>query len=134
MPRLIQVLKAEHVAIVNSLNQVVLCGANTDEGRAKLLSAKENLITHLQREDMELYPVLEKAAQRDPKLKDAIDSFIDDIVLVSDKALAFFDQYEGDYENPRFERDFAKLLSMLSHRIEREEETLYPFYDELVTD
>ncbi|WP_135079331.1 hemerythrin domain-containing protein [Terasakiella sp. SH-1] len=132
MSNLIRILKAEHLNIAQILSEVMLYGAHTPDGRERLIAAKESFLTHLKREDEELYPVLQEAAQNDEKLAETVDLFMKDIQAVSEKALAFFDKYENAAQSHQFEADFTEFLSLLTQRIRNEEQVIYEHYDQLI--
>jgi hypothetical protein len=67
MSVLTEELKREHSEIVAILNEVEGLDILSIEGQAKLLSAKERFLTHLKKEDEQLYQVLKKEA-KDNKL------------------------------------------------------------------
>ena len=130
MSRLIEQLISEHVAIVGVLGQVKELGIGSAEGRAKLLAAKASFMAHLRREDTELYPVLRKAAESNPRLKQTLDTFASDMDKISKETLQFFEKYAGG-AGPDFAKDFGMLFATLGARTRREENILYQEYDKL---
>ncbi|MFQ5962816.1 MAG: hemerythrin domain-containing protein [Candidatus Scalinduaceae bacterium] len=69
MTVLIEELKKEHSEIVAALNEVKELGILSKEGQVKLMSAKAHLLTHLKKEDEQLYPALRKEAEHNESLK-----------------------------------------------------------------
>ncbi len=128
---LIEDLKAEHVRIAKTLNEVVLLGISSQEGQEKLMNAKNMLLQHLNKEDTFLYPKLEQAAKEDSNIRRTLDSFAKDMEGISKAALDFFSKYEGGGKGLEFVKDFGHLFSVLSMRIRREETHLYKVYEQL---
>ena len=63
MSELIEEFKVEHSKILALLNEVKKLGIHSEEGRSRLLSAKESLMEHLNKENEQLYPILRKEAE-----------------------------------------------------------------------
>ena len=79
---LIEDLKIEHAKIAKSLNEVISIGLGNEEGRKKLMDAKEMLMQHLEKEDKYLYPIFEEAAKEDRQIKHTLDSFLKDMEII----------------------------------------------------
>jgi|LGOV01.1.fsa_nt_gb iron-sulfur cluster repair protein YtfE (RIC family) len=131
MSRLVEQLKNEHIAICDALSKVKSFGITSEDGRKAMLAAKNGLLAHLRKEDLQLYPVMHKAAQSDNSLKGTLDVFAKDMDVISKNALDFFAKYEKGGSNMEFAKDFGTLIATLNHRIRREENTLYAKFDEL---
>lgn len=125
MNKLINDLKNEHAQIAAALNRVNELGIYSVEGQKLLLESKNFLLAHLQREDLEFYPILEKAAQDSVPLRKMLDSFAKDMDSISRAALDFFGKYQSGGSGMEFARDFGRLFSTLQMRIGREERILY---------
>jgi len=125
---LIEDLKIEHAKIAKALNEVVSIGIGSDEGREKLMNAKEMLLQHLQKEDKYLYPILEEAAKEDRQIRHTLDSFAKDMEAISKLALDFFEKYEKGGGGLEFAKEFGHLYTSLSMRIRREENYLYKIF------
>lgn len=89
MAKLIEELKKEHAVIVEGIEQIRESGISSKEGQQWLLNAKQSLLAHLKKEDDELYPVLNKAAEKDPSLKQTLEFFAKDMAGVSKTAIDF---------------------------------------------
>ena len=133
MSNLIDDLKKEHAFIGETLNKVRSLGITSKEGQSTLLAAKSGLLAHLQKEDERLYPVLNKAADNDPNLKQTLQMFAAHMEAISAAALGFFEKYSGGGSGAEFAKDFGNLNAELSMRISREEDILYKRYNELMT-
>jgi Hemerythrin HHE cation binding domain len=131
MSNFVEELKQEHTVIFETLNKVKALGITSEEGRNTLFAAKRGLLAHLKREDEQLYPVLNKAAESDAGLKRTLDMFAEDMEEISKTALEFFEKYSKNNSDLDFARDFGKLCAILSKRISQEENIIYKEYNEL---
>ena len=132
MSLLINQLKDDHKQIATLLNEVNQLGISSQKGQEKLISAKNLLIAHLQREDKELYPVLHKLALGNNELKSNIAVFAKDMKAITDVALQFFSKYEKGGSGVDFGREYGKLFSALTQRITKEENVLYSEYEKSI--
>ncbi len=133
MSVLIEEFKKEHSEIIAILKEVKKLGIHSEEGRSKLMSAKEYLLEHLRKENEQLYPVLRKKAEHNGILKDELDMFAMDPEYVSRVVLEFFDKYSGGVIDKDFQINFESLIAALNARIRNEEEALYHEYEEIKT-
>lgn len=131
MSKLIDELKKEHAAIVAILNEVGKSGVSSKEGQQKLLDAKTGLLAHLKKEDEQLYPVLNKAAEKDPSLKQTLSFFAGDMVGISKTAIEFFGKYSQGGSGIEFAKEIGKLFTILKSRISKEEDIIYKEYERL---
>ena len=131
MSKLIDELKREHAVIVDGLAQLMDTVISSKEGQQLLLNVKQSLLAHLRKEDGQLYPVLNKAAEKDSALKQTLDHFARDMAEISETAIAFFDKYSGVGADIGFPADFGKLYAALKIRIHREVDVLYAKYEKL---
>jgi hemerythrin-like domain-containing protein len=69
MSKLIEEFKSEHAALVSLLIEIKRLDVHSKETRIKLLKAKNHLLTHLEKEDHNLYPVLRKASEGSHNIK-----------------------------------------------------------------
>ncbi len=131
MSQLVEELKNEHTVIAETLKKVKILGVTSEEGRKTLIAAKGGLLAHLKKEDEQLYPILNKAAESDPNLKRTLDWFAKDMNEISKAALDFIDKYSTASSGMEFAKDFGRLSATLSTRIRKEENLIYVKYDEL---
>ncbi len=130
MSVLIEELKREHSEIVAILNEVKGLDILSKEGQAKLLPAKECLLTHIKKEDEQLYPVLRKEADNNKQLESALDLCAIDMENVSRIVLEFFDKYSRRaFSDTELQREFENLFTALDKRIRNEEDILYDEYE-----
>jgi iron-sulfur cluster repair protein YtfE (RIC family) len=139
MSVLIEELKKEHSEIVAIFNEVEGLDILSKEGQAKLLPAKEFLLTHIKKEDRQLYPVLIKEAENNKQLESALDLCAIDmenvsrIVLKFFNVLKFFDKYSRRaFSDTELQREFENLFTALDKRIRNEEDILYYEYERLI--
>ena len=130
MSQLIEKLKLDHVELSDLFREIALLGVASEEGREKLLEAKETLLDHLKKEDDELYPVLWERAKHDHDLKLKLESFANDMENVTKTILAFFEKYEGGKHEADFKNDFGDMYLTLTKRINNEESSLFKEYEE----
>jgi hypothetical protein len=128
MSALIDALKKEHAALLATLEEVSKLGVGSDEGRKKFFGAKKLLIAHLEREDREVYPKLDKA---DGQSRKTAQEFDKEIKQLTGAVLAFFDKYGSDANGFDFSRECGKLIGTLKVRIRREEQLLYPAFERI---
>ena len=131
MSKLIDELKEEHTTITTTLNKVEKIGAFSKKGQDVLLSAKSALLSHLKKEDEQLYPVLHESAKKDTALKRTLDMFAKDMEEISKSVLEFFDKYSEGGSGMEFAKDYGRFFAALSSRIRREEDILYAKYNEI---
>ncbi|MBJ6751472.1 hemerythrin domain-containing protein [Geomonas anaerohicana] len=133
MARLIDELKRDHVAIEDMLNRVKDTSITNKEAHRLLLAAQSTLLAHLRKEDAQLYPVLNQAAQADQALKRTVDFYAKDMDEISGNAVAFFKKYSADDAviDIEFAKALGRLFATISRRLRSEENTLYAAYEKL---
>lgn len=131
MSALIKEFKKEHSEIIAILKEVKKLGIHSEEGRSKLMSAKEYLLAHLHKENDQLYPVLKKNAEHNRNLETELDIFAMDPEYVSRVVSEFFDKYSEGVTDKDFQINFESLVAALNARIRNEEESLYQEYEEI---
>ena len=130
MSQLIQYLKSEHHALVEILKRVQVIGPSQSESKQLLLEAKRALLAHLKKEDLVLYPKLKEAAKQNEEIDRKVNNFGKDMEEITKFTLQFFDKMENNQYSPiEYAKDFGKLVTILSSRISREENILYPLYE-----
>ncbi len=129
MSILIEELKKEHAEIVATLNEVKRLGILSKEGQGKLMSVEASLLAHLEIEDDQMYPALQKEADKNKNLKNTLDLFAMDMENVSKVVQDFFDKYSEELSGEELQKDFEDLYTALNKRISNEEESLYEEYE-----
>ncbi len=126
MSALIDELKEEHSEIVAVLNEVKELGILSKEGQTKLMTVKARLLTHLKKEDEQLYPVLKKEAENNKQLERTLDLCAMDMENVTRVVLEFFDKYfRGEIPDKELQKEFKNFSVAFSKRIRNEEDILY---------
>ena len=131
MSALIDEFKKDHSEIIDTLKEIKELGVLSEEGQAKLISAKESLLEHLRKEDELLYPVLKKEAEHNEKLKELLDVFAKDMENVSRVVMDFFDKYSEDVIDSAVTDEFEHLFAAFRNRIRHEEDILYEEYEKI---
>ena len=131
MSALIDEFKKDHSEIIDTLKEIKELGVLSEEGQAKLISAKESLLEHLRKEDELLYPVLRKEAEHNEKLKELLDVFAKDMENVSRVVMDFFDKYSEDVIDSAVTDEFEQLFAAFRNRIRHEEDILYEEYEKI---
>lgn len=134
MSKLILELKQEHKKILDILYKVKALGIGKTEAQELLVSAKQLLLIHLEKEDERLYPALRKEAKTNFELKRTLDNFAKDMELTTLAAMAFFDKYEKGGTGYEFTKDYELLSSNISERIRNEESQIYSEYSRLFSE
>ncbi len=131
MSALIDEFKKDHSEIIDTLKEIKELGVLSEEGQAKLISAKESLLEHLKKEDEQLYPVLRKEAEHNEKLKELLDVFAKDMENVSRVVMDFFDKYSEDVIDSAVTDEFEHLFAAFRNRIRHEEDILYEEHEKI---
>jgi len=131
MSKLIEELKREHRVIVGTINEVNRLGIGTKEGQNMLMSAKNSFLAHLKKEDEQIYPLLNRAAENDPELKTTLDFYAKNMDEISITVFDFFEKYSYGDSGLEFSTDYGIFYTTLSMRISKEEAVIYKKFDEL---
>ncbi len=131
MSRLTTELKADHQRIIGALGTAKGLGISTPEGHAALMSARDQLLQHLKKEDDQLYPVLRGAAIEDAEMRRMVDYFSRDMEMIAPAVMAFFDKYGQPTASPAFTADFERFFTLLMGRIQKEQTVLFEAFDNL---
>jgi hypothetical protein len=114
MAVLVETLKKQHTAIIETLAKAKTSGLVTAEGYQHLSVAN---------------PRLKQLAETDPNLHSTLDLFARDMERVTALAIQFFDKYDKVSTNNDFIQDVGTLIALLNFRISREETLLYKEYE-----
>jgi iron-sulfur cluster repair protein YtfE (RIC family) len=125
MSDLIEELKNEHRIILAVLSEVKALGITSIKGQQKLLSARDLLVSHMHKEDEQYYPAFRTAAENNHDLKIMLDYFVQDMEVVSNKAMHVFNKYAQGGDETDFTGDVKILYMTLKDRIHTEEEVLF---------
>ena len=131
MGKLTDELKGEHKVLLQEFEKIKQLGGFTPEGKSLLFNCKKILLSHLKKEDEQLYPVLKKAGIEDGTVMDLAEDYITEMKSISERAVKFFDTYERDDEDIDFAVAVEFLMGSLKNRISMEESILYKKFDEI---
>jgi iron-sulfur cluster repair protein YtfE (RIC family) len=129
MSDFINSLREEHTAIKESLNKIGSMDLSSKEARVRLADIREVFVKHLQKEDEEMYPKLKELALSDEQLKSILQYMEEEIKLITQFVLIFFDKYSKKTKQAGFDREFSLICSTLIKRIEKEEELFFPEFE-----
>jgi hypothetical protein len=133
MSQLLEDLKNDHRVILDILDQVKTVGISSKAGQEKLLSAKAVLIAHMKKEDTGFYPALQIAAETNDALKRTVAYFVEDMEIVSEKAMRVFDKLALEAPDEDIAGELKLLYMTLKDRIRIEEDILFKKYEQLST-
>lgn len=126
MAPLVEYLKQEHRELKTQVAVIKQHGVMTAEGFAGLQRLRELLQKHIDHEDRDMYPRLEKAAQEDENLRILLARFSKEMNEITGEAAQFFELYKAPTLSLDFAHGVARLFSMITNRIITEESVLYP--------
>lgn len=132
MAALIQDLKEDHIHILSILQLAKINGFATLETRELLRSARTTLLDHLRKEDLELYPLLHTAATRNPAILETLETFATDMAETTKVAIGFFKKWDQGSTDHDLSKEFGLMQAKLLSRVRREEELLFPLYEEIL--
>lgn len=120
-------LREQHLQLHALLEELRRRGIASAEGRELLQKTRAAVLSHLSLEDSRLYPALRAY----PATSGLARRYAREMHQLTPAVVAFFDAYRDGSADPQgFTRSLVQLLAVLQQRIRREEDTLYPAYDE----
>ncbi len=133
---LIPTLRQQHqelARLVEEMNAALERG----EGAAVcsvLKSLSKALLAHLKLEDQEIYPGLVRAAEAsgDAKMLETAKTFASNMQRITESMQDFLTRHQTELHLDRFRTGWSTLRGVLAKRIESEETTLYPLYEQRV--
>ncbi len=131
MESIIEELKQEHEEIRRVLQSAIETGIATKAGQAQLLSMRELLLSHLQKENDEVYAPLKAKAICDRELARVLDPFFAQLEEISDFAVDFFDRLERDGTSIDLARSAGRLAGMIRNRIHQAEYVVFSEFEKL---
>jgi regulator of sigma D len=129
----IQELQAEHKKLVDVLLEVEKISAtDMKKGLDILLTIKHDLISHLSKENVRLYPKL--ISYKDEEIIKTVKVFQVETREITNHVMNFFEDYQLsshiEQHSATYIEDLSILIKNLKLRIGREEKYLYPLYKE----
>ncbi len=136
MTKVLAILEKEH-KLIEGILQKLLDQTKDYPIDSFLLKKFENLVlSHIAREDVEIYNSLKRIAQLAPKAIKFLDVSYLELESIKISAIIFFEKYK-DAETERlcagFQKDLKRLAENLKKRIIFEDEELFPFLQNLWT-
>ena len=126
-------LKNDHLVIMVLLQKIQKNKSLTvEERKSYLLTAKTLFNNHLLLEDEKLYPEMKIMATENNHVKETIREFTVGLEKIGTILTNFFNKSDKDLEYIHRSSDYSKIIKLLEVRINKEEELLYPLYDELI--
>jgi|ERR1700754_602920 hemerythrin HHE cation binding domain-containing protein len=121
---LIDTLKHDHQDIFKLLDEIQTSGTATEEGRRKLKALRGVVIAHLRREDMKLYPEMQKHAAT----RELGHTYAQEMRGISSEIASLFDSLGNGIAGIESARQIGRMFSLIKQRMTREEVRLYPAY------
>ena len=136
MTKVLAILEKEHKLIEGALQRLM----HRDKDRPidlPLLKKFEDLVlSHIAREDVEIYNSLKRIAQLAPKAIKFLDVSYLDLESIKISAIIFFEKYKDAMTQglcAGFQKDLERLAENLKKRIIFEDQELFPFLQNLWT-
>ncbi len=128
---LIDELRLEHTELSTSFGSLRDINISSEEDRKHLKSIKSSLLSHLRKENEELYPKLRETAANNQKLHRTIEWFTRDTARIAAVLILFLDQYAEGGDRIAFMRDFKRLSTILNALIKQEEKLIFDGYSDI---
>ena len=128
MADILDQLKEEHDRLIEAFKEIRDMGSLTQEAQARLFRARDLLLSHIEREDKELYPALRQVAERDAEVKALLDQLEGEMGDVSKAVSLFFTTHRLEGGPVMFKGSVASLCTTVLDRIQKEERLLLPAY------
>jgi len=125
---LIRELTQEHARILNSLMAMDELGIGTQEGLTALRRARQELISHMNKEEMLIYEPLRTKSASNQALRRTVQIFTQDIPSLTREVLGFFEKYEAGEADSAYADNYSAMIAQLKTRIRREETILFKEY------
>ncbi len=116
--------KREHKVIIDNLRKIKKLNIHTKKGQLELLAAKNDILAHMKNENEKFYSVLKKRAGSNGRLKETLNAFDKDMIVISKYTLDFFESILTEVD---IDLDLAleRFIEVHSTRMLREEAILY---------
>lgn len=132
MCELLSRFRSEHDELQEALAGILPRQFRTGEGSERINRVRILLHEHVLAENEQLYPTLRQAAVQNDELGEKLQRMDHDLKIVTDLAEDFCRKYQdGAPQLIEFATDHGALLTILRIRLRREEEMLFPLYDQL---
>ncbi len=125
---MIKALKIEHSVIIDNLEEIKRLGVYSKKGQDVIFSIQMNILSHLKKEDKELYPVLKDAMKSERKVNVMSKLFDENISAVSNTVIHFFENYATKAKK-QLAMETEWLIETLTWRMQREESLIFAMYE-----
>ena len=133
---LIATLKQQHQGLVRLVGEMNAALERGEEAAvcSVLSSLSQALRVHLALEDREIYPGLIRAAEAsgDARMLETAKTFASNMQRITESLQEFLARHQAEFHLERFRTGWGTLSGVLAKRIESEETTLYPLYEQRV--
>lgn len=116
--------KAEHKAILESVEAATMADIRSKTGAKEMRKVRDMVLMHLKSEDEVLYPALKEMARKNISIGDLLEIFKKEMDELAPKVLDFFKTYEDNPLDKDIPSRWDGIVSLLKARIEREETVL----------
>lgn len=136
VPGLIDKLERDHVELLKLLQKSAQAFDQEKYKKTvkRLKKFKLIFMQHLILENLKLYIYLKHSFVNNSDLQDQIKDFRREMRKISKYVLVFLDKYEGIIKDKQlrksFEKDLKSVYLTLKKRLKREEQELYPLYQD----
>jgi hypothetical protein len=124
-------LRNENYEIIKILANSKRFTMRTLQGRKTLFDNKDKLLNHIKKEDDTIHHTLKNATGHHPSLKQSLEMFKNEVEGTSKIVKGFFIKHSANDGTKELSDDFNILYTMLTHRIEKEENIFYAEYDDI---
>ena len=136
MNKVLKILEKEHELIDGALQRLMYQNKDCPINPALLKKFEDLVLSHIAREDVEIYNSLKRIAQLAPEAIKFLDVSYLDLESIKISAIIFFEKYKDAHTEKScvgFQKDLARLAENLKKRIIFEDQKLFPFLQNLWT-
>jgi len=136
MTKIIDILEKEHKLIEGVLQRLAYQHKDYPIDLALLKKLEDLVLSHIAREDVEIYNSLKRIAQLAPEAIKFLDVSYLDLESIKISAIIFFEKYKDAQTQglcAGFQKDLGRLTENLKKRIIFEDKELFPFLENLWT-
>ena len=118
---LIDELKLEHDVLLKCLNDVEKSGLDSEIGHNGVLALRRKILSHLLKEDEELYPILREKYIGKTEVQELTNRISFEMKKLAVAFLEFVHKYSGEHEAVNIKGEFESITKNLKERINEEE-------------
>lgn len=128
MTNMIDELRTDHLDLTISFEGLGEIDVATETGKEDLRKLKTKFLTHMKKENNELYPALRDASFDNGKLQQTLDWFTRDFVRIFAVTVLFLDKYAESGTQREFKREHNRLTKILAALLKQEENIIFTEY------